>query len=391
MDKKELLIDKSDWKPTRLGDLANEVSKRVDTPAQSEFDKFVGLKHFVSGDLKIKKWDSTETLTSSTKAFEKGDILFARRNAYLRRASLVQFAGVCSGDAFVLKENHDKIVSNFLAFVVNSNSLWDFANSNAAGTMSKRVKWRDLAEYEFLLPPKDQQAQLAELLWATDAVVEKTRKVKNIVHCVLHATFKELCHLQMSKKYRIKDLLVGGPRNGFSPKRSSEIAAAKTVSIGAIKEGVFTPEGNIKYAKVDDDVLQKFDVRAGDVFIVRGNGNKNLCGRAGLSMRGYTNLFYPDLLIRLRFDLKQVLPDFVAFQWNSVKTHSDLMRRAKSTNGIWKINGDDIKLHKLEIPPISEQRKIMAEISKIDLLLQCSKVAETNSKQLLISLINEVF
>src|SRR5690606_14432225 len=60
----------------------------------------------------------------------------------------------------------------FLAFLMNSNALWDFANSNAAGTMSKRVKWRDLAEYEFLLPPKEQQAQLAKLLWAMDEVIE---------------------------------------------------------------------------------------------------------------------------------------------------------------------------------------------------------------------------
>jgi type I restriction enzyme S subunit len=60
---------------------------------------------------------------------------------------------------------------------MNSNALWDYANSNAAGTMSKRVKWRDLAEYEFLLPPKDQQAQLAKLLWAMDGVVEKEKEV----------------------------------------------------------------------------------------------------------------------------------------------------------------------------------------------------------------------
>ena len=60
---------------------------------------------------------------------------------------------------------------------MNSNALWDYANSNAAGTMSKRVKWRDLAEYEFLLPPKDQQAKLAELLWAMDEVIESEREV----------------------------------------------------------------------------------------------------------------------------------------------------------------------------------------------------------------------
>lgn len=108
-----LKLDKSKWKLTKLGELADEISVRVDNPSKSKYDRFVGLEHFVSGDIKIKNWGTTENLVSSTKAFQKGDILFARRNAYLRRASLVEFDGCCSGDAFVFRENHDKVVPGF--------------------------------------------------------------------------------------------------------------------------------------------------------------------------------------------------------------------------------------------------------------------------------------
>jgi type I restriction enzyme S subunit len=191
MEEKVLKLDKSNWVPTKLGDLATEISKRVDNPSDSEYDRFVSLRCFVSGDIKIKSWETTETLVSSAKAFEVGDILFARRNAYLRRASMVDFEGCCSGDAFVLRENHDKMVPGFLAFLLNSDALWDYANSNAAGTMSKRVKWRDLAEYEFLLPPKDQQAKLAELLWAMDEVVERENEVLSKLNISKRAYEKE--------------------------------------------------------------------------------------------------------------------------------------------------------------------------------------------------------
>jgi len=173
----DLKLDKSKWKLTKLGSLAVDISNRVDNPSTSKYDRFVGLEHFVSGDIKIKNWGTTENLVSSAKAFQAGDILFARRNAYLRRASLVDFEGCCSGDAFVIRENYEKLVPGFLAFLMNSNALWDYANSNAAGTMSKRVKWRDLAEYEFLLPPKAEQARLAELLWAMDEVIEREKGV----------------------------------------------------------------------------------------------------------------------------------------------------------------------------------------------------------------------
>jgi type I restriction enzyme S subunit len=150
-------LDKSNWELSKLGDLAIEILKRIDNPSESKNDRFVGLDNFVSGDISIKNWVTTKNLSSAAKEFKAGDVLFARRNPYLRRASVVNFNGCCSGDAFVLRENNEKIVPGFLSFIVNSSRLWDYAITNAAGTMSKRVKWRDLSKYELLLPPKNEQ------------------------------------------------------------------------------------------------------------------------------------------------------------------------------------------------------------------------------------------
>jgi type I restriction enzyme S subunit len=221
LEDKVLKLDKSSWTLTKLGDLAKDISKRVDNPEKSKYDRFVGLGNFVSGDIKIKTWETTKNLASSAKAFKKGNILFARRNAYLRRASLVDFDGCCSGDAFVLKENQDKVVPSFLAFLLNSDALWDFANSNAAGTMSKRVKWRDLAEYEFLLPPKDQQAQLAELLWAMDEVIERESGVlekHNILKEVLRRDYFTIKNNSKTIKIgEVAELTAGGTPSTAKP------------------------------------------------------------------------------------------------------------------------------------------------------------------------------
>jgi len=175
-----LNIDKSNWKLIKLIDLAEEISERVNNPDKSSYERFVSLDHFVSGDIKIKNWQTTEKLVSAAKEFKAGDVLFARRNAYLRRASLVDFDGCCSGDAFVLRENH-KVVPGFLVYVMNSSKLWDYAISNAAGTMSKRVKWRDLSEYKILLPPKNEQEKLIKLLLELDQLIEGE---KNLFKCV---------------------------------------------------------------------------------------------------------------------------------------------------------------------------------------------------------------
>ena len=166
------MIKNEKWEKVFLGEIADEIIERVDNPSQSGFEMFVGLEHFVSGDLKIKQWGSTKNLISTMKKFQKRDILFARRNAYLKRSSMVEFDGVCSGDAFVIREKKDRLVPGFLAFMFNSESLWNYANSYAAGTMSKRVKWRDLANYFFKLPPLNEQKRLADLLWSVDEAIE---------------------------------------------------------------------------------------------------------------------------------------------------------------------------------------------------------------------------
>ena len=273
MENKVLNLDKSSWVLTKLGDLAKDISKRVDNPGESKYDRFVGLGNFVSGDIKIKTWETTENLASSAKAFQAGDILFARRNAYLRRASLVDFDGCCSGDAFVLRQNQDKVVPGFLAFLMNSNALWDYANSNAAGTMSKRVKWRDLAEYEFLLPPKDQQAQMAKLLWAMNEVIESDKKA--------------LKKLQVSKESFEKENLVKYRSGKEIPK---EFDLFKLGDIAEITGGS-TPSRNVKeYWNGDIPWLTPTDVTNHNQIEL--SNTKEYITEAGL--KNISNRIYPN-------------------------------------------------------------------------------------------------
>jgi restriction endonuclease S subunit len=168
-------LRKENWENTTIDAVSTEKSVRIDKPSESEYEKFVGLEHFVSGDLKLKNYGSTSDLNSAMKLFSKGDLLFARRNAYLKRASVADFEGVCSGDATVIEQN-DKLINEFLVLIFNSSRFWNYSVSNAAGTMSKRVKWRDLAKYTFKLPPKDEQEKILNLFLTLEKQIEQTEE-----------------------------------------------------------------------------------------------------------------------------------------------------------------------------------------------------------------------
>ena len=170
------------WTTVALGDIAENISVRVDDPSKSGLDRFVGLEHLDSGSVTVSKWGSTDSVTSTMKQFQAGDVLLARRNAHLRRASAVDFEGVCSGDAYVLREKPDVILPGLLKYILNTNRFWEFAIANADGSMSTRVKWRVLEQFNLQIPSKNFQNHTIETL---DVLSLCNRKYTDALDCLL--------------------------------------------------------------------------------------------------------------------------------------------------------------------------------------------------------------
>ena len=146
-----------------LGDVAEEVRENY-----KEMDgnpAVVGLEHLIPGEIRLKEW-SEDTNTTFTKAFHKGQVLFGRRRAYLKKAAVAPVDGICSGDITVISAKQDKILPELLPFVIQNDDFFDFAVGKSAGSLSPRVKWSRLKEYEFNLPSLSQQRKLAKLLWS---------------------------------------------------------------------------------------------------------------------------------------------------------------------------------------------------------------------------------
>ncbi len=399
---KSLKLDKSKWKLTKLGELADEISVRVDNPSKSKYDRFVGLEHFVSGDIKIKNWGTTENLVSSTKAFQKGDILFARRNAYLRRASLVEFEGCCSGDAFVIRENHNKVVPGFLAFLMNSNALWDFANSNAAGTMSKRVKWRDLAEYEFLLPPKDQQAQLAELLWSMDEVIEREKEMLKNLEINLDSSIENEIHgieisgktikmiiEELSKKKKVVPLdSLGVFLKGKGIMKSDVIDSG----IPCVRYGeLYTKHHRIirnYYSFVDRTTAnQSFRLERNDILLA-GSGET-------ITEIGKSASFVDDIEVYAGSDTLVFRPYEMDGYYLGYLMNSELVRKQLNKYGtgatVMHIYQSDIKKIKVPLINLENQLKISKKLEQFASNIEGLKSKISSSQSLQKSLINQVF
>lgn len=169
-----------------LSSIANPISISVQNPSRSDYDRFIGLEHYDSGEPVITRFQGTELLTTSAKAFKANDILIARRNVYLKRAGIVFFDGITSGDSIILrlKEDIQKTIGysredliRYIPFMLNSEHFWIYANKHADGMNSKRISKDTLLEYEFELPSIDEMRDISDKLWAAYRLKEAYKKL----------------------------------------------------------------------------------------------------------------------------------------------------------------------------------------------------------------------
>ena len=157
-----------------LGDVA--VEHKETCKGSKDGYPIVGLEHLIPEEITLTAWDEGGENTFS-KMFRKGNVLFGRRRAYLKKAAVAPFDGICSGDITVIEAKPDRILPELLPFIIQNDDLFDFAVGKSAGSLSPRVKWEHLKNYEFELPDMEKQKELAELLWAMDNTKKSYQKL----------------------------------------------------------------------------------------------------------------------------------------------------------------------------------------------------------------------
>jgi len=157
-----------------LGDVA--VEHKETCKGSKDGYPIVGLEHLIPEEITLTAWDEGSENTFS-KMFRKGNVLFGRRRAYLKKAAVAPFDGICSGDITVIEAKPDYILPELLPFIIQNDNLFDFAVGKSAGSLSPRVKWEHLKNYEFELPDMEKQKELAELLWAMDNTKKSYQKL----------------------------------------------------------------------------------------------------------------------------------------------------------------------------------------------------------------------
>ncbi len=162
----------------QFGDVVAEVNESERNPLENGLDRYLGLDHIEPDCLFVERWGSLDDDdVSFTKRFRKGQVLFVKRRAYQRKSAVAEFDGICSGDILTFKPRGDELIPELLPFIVQSNGFLDHALGTSSGSLSPRTRWSQLRDFQFVLPTKDRQKQIAEVFWAHEEHLRAVRKV----------------------------------------------------------------------------------------------------------------------------------------------------------------------------------------------------------------------
>ena len=321
----------------------------------------VGLEHLIPQEIKFSGYD-VDTENTFTKTFKKGQILFGRRRAYLKKAAIADFDGICSGDITVIEAIPGKVDPLLLPFIIQNDKFFDYAVSRSAGGLSPRVKWEHLKDYEFDLPPIEEQRILADKLWAAYRLKESYKKLLTATQEMVKSQFIEMYYNTHNKQ--TLESVCPIMNKGITPKyvESSSVLVINQACIHWDGQRL----GNIKYHNEEIPVRKRI-LESGDVLLnATGNGTLGRC--CVFICPSDNNTYINDgHVIALSTDRAVILPEVLNTYLSLNDTQAEIYRQyvTGSTNQV-DIVFSDIKKMKVPVPSMDEQILFVEVLKQAD-------------------------
>ena len=385
-------LDQAGWRKVCLADIAEAYSESIKNPSESDFEYFIGSDCIGQYDFRITKRQSSSGITSAQKLFKKGDYLLVRRSLYgsdfRERAPRADFDGICSADIITIRER-DNIASGFLIWVLYQKGLWDYIVSNSTGGLTRRIKWKDLANYEFTLPSLSEQKVLADKLWAAYRVKESYKKLLAATNDMLKAKFSEMFGEEDGKEVKLRDLIA----TNFAGEWGNDDILGNGTQV--IKTNNFKNDGTISFdnivtRNIQVDVLERKRLDRGDILLERSGGTKdNPVGRVvyfdqegEFVVNNFVQVLRANDLVLSKYLFYNL---FIYYHTHKI----DIKRMGHQTSGIQNLKLQEFLDRKIVLPPLPLQQQFVEIATQAEATKESLRKSIENIDQVIKSLINQ--
>ena len=392
------------WPEVKLGEVLSQV--RREETVQPDCEYAVLGAHWYAHGLYTKAIKPGSSI-KATKAYrvEEGDFVYNRLFAWKGSFAVASNANAgcyVSNEFPCFDVARDRLEPRFLWHYFRREAAWNEAlglSHGATPTSRNRLKEARLLAMKIPLPPLSEQRRIVAKIDRLAEKIEEARGLREKSGSDLDAVFAAACRTRFSAdSWKLSKLeeLVGrnNLRNGKSLKATDSHSKVRCLRLSAMSGAVIDTD-DAKPIPMTPMEATPYLLRANAAYVVRGNGSKNLVGRAAIAERDAASTIFPDLLISVPLEGTGLLPQFFVTYWNSPEMRRRIQDAAKTTSGIWKINQGHVASFSVPIPPASEQRRIVAYLdnlqAKVDAIKKLQEQTAAELDALLPSILDQAF
>lgn len=323
---------------------------------------WLSVADFNNGNRFVEKTEKCITeqglKNSSAKYINAGDIIISARGTVGALAQLripMTFNQSCYG----LRGN-DMLDNGFLYYMLKSEI--EQLKNGSYGSIFKAITTKTFSDIKIPLPPKDiQQKIVAEI-----EMLEKNEEEAKLFIREMKGQLAKICSSYFEKSdllIKIQDI-TKLTQYGISKGLNTYDKGYKIFRMNEIINGKMVDNGKMKHVDISEEEFLKFKLEKGDILFNRTNSIE-LVGKTGIfDLNG--DYCFASYLIRLKVKKEKAVSKFVNLLMNSDvflnNARSNASKAVKQAN----INAEKLRNFYLPIPPIEEQKKIVAEIELLE-------------------------
>ena len=344
----------------KFGDLVYNITEKA-TPVAGDEELYIGLEHLDSGSLRVTRWGSKVALKGDKLKMREGDILFGRRNTYLRRVAIAPHDGLFSAHGMIFRAKAERIDPDYLPFFLASDCFMEEAIRISVGSLSPTVNWKELKELEFTIPDLETQHKNAQTLLAANDLKEKYEELLAVTDDLVKSQFIELFNGNQHPVKRLDEVSIVTSGLTKNSKRSAMQIKMKYLRVANVLFNELdlsdVQEIGVEEREIDKSLLQK-----NDLLFVEGNGSPDQIGRVSLWDGSIAPILHQNHLIKARFN-GTVLPEYAMYYFMSDEGRKQILLSASTTSGLYTLSTGKIAAFELPIPSITLQKKFL-ELTK---------------------------
>lgn len=326
---------------------------------------FIGLEDIASQEGQIVNLSHVSDVRSRVFQFQNGDVLYGRLRPYLKKAAVADFDGSASGEIIVLRCS-ERILPRYLLVLLLSQDFTQFVNALTKGDRP-RTSFATVSSYQLDLPSLEDQAEVCARDSRLVTAVSKLAEARVRLECAAALLMDTMrSRLIWEKKAELVPLasLVESIDYGTSQKCTYSSVGIPVLRIPNISSSGEIDAKDLKYAPMNQQEIERYRLKTGDILLIRSNGSLSLVGRAAKVSEEHEGHAFAGYLLRMR-PQNGVLSDYLLELLRSAPFVQLVKTAARSSTGINNLSAGRLAAFRVPVLPIKRQAQIVDTLARL--------------------------